>query len=96
MSMNLYCKGVKLLQTPTDVTLWILSHDRYGQPKGGWEGCANRYLEWLVSERAKYARTPTIWYTSPEWEMWTEKIDNFKDVVEKAKADRRPLQFSKG
>lgn len=95
MSMNLYCEGVHLLQTPTLVTEEILAWDEWGQPRGGWEGVANRYIAWLESERAKCAKPPTPWYTDPTWVWWTETIEEFRAVVEQAKREKRVLRFSR-
>ena len=93
MSMNLHCEGLRLRQTTTEETDRILSWDKWGQPQGGWEGVADRYIAWLMERRAKCAKPPTRWYTDPVWEEYTQEIDEISQAVAQAKRENRKLQF---
>lgn len=72
MSMNLYCSGFDVIQTPTYITYMI-----YDDGAGGMEAVKRRYINYIKYLRQEQFNSNTSNSEAQQdiWESWTDHIN---------------------
>lgn len=95
MSMNLGCDKYNLPQIGTMDSYLIISWDDDGNPDGGWQGVARRYILWAQGSRQREFNAAS---QDPERQedvslYWDIRIAEMKDTVVEALASGTTIEF---
>jgi hypothetical protein len=95
MSMNLRSDALPLRQTNTWESNLIFSANEYGDPDGGWEGVARRYLFWAkMRYQAQFNACSSSFEKQEEIAAaWGDHIREIETKVMETKASGGSIHF---